>query len=294
MLTFEGGESLRLYRNFTSQEEIDLEYDLALTVPDLDYWIDWYTQESLSTRNKFDCMLEVSFGSTADETIDIFPTKEPGAPILVFIHGGYWVVGNSKDYSFVANGFVNQGINVVVTNYSLCPQVTISEITHQTQSVIAWLYKNAINFNADPSRIFVAGHSAGGHQVGTLVNTDWSGEYALPDDIIKGGITISGIFDLQPLFYSFLQPKLLLTNKEILLQSPLLNIPQSGPPLLVTFGKKETKEFQRQSTEYLQEWKANGLRGELLVQKGKHHFSVLEGLHDANSTLCHALIDFIK
>jgi arylformamidase len=286
-------EPVQLFRNFTSQEEIDLEYDLALTVPDIEHWIKWYTQESVAVRRKLDCMLDVRFGPTVDETVDIFPAKEQGAPLLVFIHGGYWVVCSSKDYSFVANGLVNRGITVVVTNYSLCPRVTISEITRQSRAVIAWLHREASNLNADPSRIFVAGHSAGGHQVGMLSTTDWPGEYGLPKDVIKGGIAIGGIFDLHPLAYSFLQPKLLLTHEVILRQSPYLNIPRSGPPLLITFGEEETAEFHRQSIEYLQAWQANGLRGELLVLEGKHHFSAVEGLSDPNSSLCEALIDFM-
>lgn len=284
---------MKLFLNFTSQEEIDLEYDLALTVPDVEHWIEWYTQESVTVRRTLDCVLDVHFGPTVDETVDIFPAKEQGAPLLVFIHGGYWVLCSSKDCSFVANGLVSRGITVVVTNYSLCPKVTLSEITRQSRAVIAWLHREAPNLNADPSRIFVAGHSAGGHQVGMLLATDWPGEYGLPNDVIKGGIPISGIFDLRPLRYSFLQPRLLLTHEVILRQSPYLNIPSSGPPLLITFGEEETAEFHRQSTEYLQTWRANGLRGELLVQEGKHHFSAIEGLNDANSTLCKALIDFM-
>ena len=285
---------MRLYRNFTSQETVDLEYNLNLTVPDLGHWIEWYSQESAVTRRKLDCSLDVRFGPTLDETVDIFPAKEQGAPVLVFIHGGYWVVCSSKDYSYVANGLVDRGINVVVTNYSLCPEVSIPEITRQSRAAIAWLYREAPNYGMDPSRIFVAGHSAGGHQVGMLLSTDWQGEYDLPNDVVKGGIAISGIFDLHPLKYSYLQPRIMLTHEVILRQSPYLNIPSSGPPILVSFGEEETAEFHRQSTDYLQAWRANGLLGELLVQEGKHHFSAIEDFNDPESTLCESIIDFIN
>ena len=284
---------VKLYRNFKSQEDIDLEYNLNLTVPDLGYWIEWYSRESVITRRKLDCTLDVRFGPTVDETVDIFPAKEQGAPMLVFIHGGYWVVCSSKGYSYIANGLVDRGINVVVTNYSLCPKVSIPEITRQSRAAIAWLYREAPNYDMDPSRIFVAGHSAGGHQVGMLLSTDWQGEYGLPDDVVKGGITISGIFDLHPLKYSYLQPRIMLTHEVILRQSPYLNIPSSGPPILVSFGEEETAEFHRQSTDYLQAWRANGLQGELLVQEGKHHFSAIEDFNDPESTLCKSIIHFI-
>lgn len=284
---------MKLYRNFTSRDEIDLEYNLALTVEDTDHWINWYARESVTARRNLDCMLDVRFGPSVEETVDIFPAREQGAPILVFIHGGYWVRCSSKDFSFVARGLARQGINVVIANYSLCPKVTISEITRQSRAVIAWLHKEAASFNGDPSRIVVAGHSAGGQQVGMLLATDWSGDYGLPNDVIQGGISISGIFDLHPLYYSYLQPKLLLTHEEILQQSPYLNLPRFGPPLLVMFGEEETAEFQRQSSEYLQAWRDNGLRGKLLVQEGKHHFSAIEGFNDGSSSLCVDLIDFI-
>ena len=285
---------MKLYRDFTSQEEIDLEYNMAITVPDTKRWMEEiYVQESANVRHELKCELDVRFGQTVDETVDVFPAKEPGAALLVFIHGGYWKWGSSKEFSLVARGPVAHGVTVVVTNYSLCPKVTIAEITRQSRAVIAWLHRKASKFNGDPSRIFVAGHSAGGQQVGILVATDWHGEYSLPNDIIKGGIPISGIFDLHPLRYSYLQPKLLLTHEVILQQSPYLNIPRSAPPLLVTFGREESEEFHRQSTDYLEAWRANGLRGELLIQEAKHHFSAIEGLTDANSPLCKALIDFM-
>lgn len=284
---------MKLYRDFKTQEDIDLDYNLALSVSDIGNWLEWYTQESVTARRKLDCVLNVRFGPSVDETIDIFPAKEQGAPLLVFIHGGYWVRCSSKDFSFVANGLVSRGITVVITNYSLCPKVTIPEITRQSRAAIAWLHKEAPRFNADPSRIFVAGHSAGGQQVGMLSATNWTGEYDLPNDIIKGGMPISGIFDLHPLRYSYLQPKLLLTHETILHQSPYLNIPRSGPPLLVTLGEEETAEFHRQSIEYIQAWQAKGLRGELMVQKGKHHFSAIEDFNNTSSKLCKKLSDFI-
>jgi len=103
-------------------------------------------------------------------------------------------------------------------------------------------YNEASRFNGDPGRIYVAGHSAGGQQVGMLAATDWPGAYGLPEEIVRGGIPISGIFDLQPLRNSCLQPKLQLTHEVILRQSPLFNIPPSGPPLLITLGEAETAE----------------------------------------------------
>ena len=284
---------MNLYRHFTSQEEIDLEYNLSLTVPDSKKWVEWYKKKSAIARQTLDCILDIRYGSGEDETVDIFPAKEQGAPVLVYIHGGYWFSGSSKDYSFVANGFVSQGFTVAVMNYSLCPKVTISEITRQSRMLIAWLHKEAASFDADPSRIFISGHSAGGQQVGMLLDTEWHSAYGLPDDVIRGGISISGLFDLHPFCYSYLQPKLLLTQEIIIQESPYLHIPDMGAPLLITYGEEETAEFHRQSTDYLQSWRNNGLYGELLIQEGKHHFSAIADLNDTNSALCKAFVEFM-
>ena len=135
---------MKLYRDFTSQEEIDLEYNMAITVPDTKRWMEKvYVQESAKVRHELKCELDVRFGPTVDETVDVFPAKEPGAALLVFIHGGYWNWGSSKEFSLVARGPVAHGVTFVVTNYSLCPKVTIAEITRQIRAVIAWLHRKA-------------------------------------------------------------------------------------------------------------------------------------------------------
>ncbi len=284
---------MNLYRNFTTQQEIDLEYDFKLTVPKFKDWLDFYVQQSTAARDKLDCTLDIHYGPTVDETVDIFPAKECGSPLLVFIHGGYWFSLSSKEFSLVANGLVPHGITVAVMNYSLCPKVTIPEITRQSRALIAWLHVNARNYNADASRVFVCGHSAGGQQVAMLSGTDWGIEYGLPDDVIKGGVSISGIHDLRALPYSYLQPHLQLTHEVILRQSPCLNVPHSGPPLLISCGADETAEIRRLATEYHEARQANGLGGDLWMQEGKHHFSAIEGLNEPGSALAEAVTDFM-
>lgn len=284
---------MKLYRDFTSQEEIDREYNVEAMVPDRQTAREREANASAQARRELECELDVPYGPTLDETVDVFPAKKPGAAILVFIHGGYWRTLSSKEFSRVARGPVAHDITVVVTNYSLCPKVTIAEITRQSRAVIAWLYHAAHRFNGDPTRIFVCGHSAGGQQVGMLVATDWAGEYGLPSDIIKGGIPSSGLFDLAPFRYSWLQPKLLLTHEVILQQSPQLHIPHAGPPLLVSVGEEESAEFHRQSADYLAAWRKKGLRGEMLIQPGKNHFTAIAGLAEADSPLCTAVIEFM-
>ncbi|MFQ5661107.1 MAG: alpha/beta hydrolase [Gammaproteobacteria bacterium] len=285
---------MKLYRDFTSQEEIDRQYNVGALTPDLQAHLDRYARESEKARQELECELNIRFGPTLDETLDIFPSGKPDSPVMVFVHGGYWRRGTSKEFDFVARGLNAHDISVVVTNYALCPNVSITEITRQSRAVIAWLYQEISAFNGNPDRIFVSGHSAGGQQVGMLLSTDWLSEYGLACDIIKGGIAISGIYDLQPLPYSYLQPTLMLTHKEIMQQSPCFNIPDASPPLLVSLGERETEEFHRQAAAYVASRQSKGLDTELFIQPGEDHFTIIDGLGDAHSAFCRRVVEFIS
>ena len=282
-----------LYREFSTQDQIDAEYNIELAVSDAKRWFDFFVGASARARDELDCLLDVQFGPTRAETIDIFPAAAADAPIVVFIHGGYWRRLSSKEFSFVARGPVARGQTVVVANYALCPTVTIAEITRQSRAAVAWLHANAGRFNGDPERIYVTGHSAGGHQVARLLSTDWAGDYALPAEIIKGGYALSGLFDLRPLRYSWLQPMLQLDGDMIRRESPLFDIPTQAAPLIADVGGLESTEFHRQSRDFITAWNGAGLKGRYTQQEGRHHFSVIEGLNDADSALCDMLSSFI-
>jgi len=283
-----------LYRNFTSQEEIDKQYNLELTVNDIKKWGEWYQTESEKARQEFNCILDIHYGPGQDETLDIFPSGKKSSPALVFIHGGYWISGSSKDYSYIARGLVSNGVSVVVVNYSLCPKVTIADITKQCRSALAYIYREADKYDIDRKQIFVAGHSAGGQLVGMLTVTDWKKEFGLPENIIKGGIAVSGIYDIKPLFYSYLQPKLFLNYSDLFRYSPFYNIPDDSFPLMISYGFDETSEFQRQSEDYFNRWTGHRLPAEAYTQEGKNHFSAIEGFNNKDSLLCNKILDFIK
>ena len=273
-----------LYRNFATQEELDEQYDPERTVSNAGFYADLYERESDLLRSERDHELRVPFGPTLAEHLDIYPAGD-NAPVLVYVHGGYWRARTSREFGFVARGPGSRGVATVVPNYALCPDVTIDEIVRQTRAALAWTYKNAATFGGDPDRIHVAGHSAGGHLVAMLLATDWDTDYGLPSGVIKGATVISGLFDLAPFPYTFLQPKLQLTWDQVQRNSPILHIPDSAPPLLVAYGGDETDEFKRQSEDLLGAWTAKGLRGERLVLPGKNHYDVIDGFLDAGSPL---------
>jgi arylformamidase len=181
-------------------------------------------------------------------------------------------------------------VATVVVNYALCPEVTIDEIVRQVRAAVAWTYGNAASFGGDREHIHVAGHSAGGHLTAMLLETDWEDVYGLPGDIVKGACVISGLFDLAPFPYTFLQPKLQLTWDQVLRNSPILHLPEWSPPLLVTYGEDEPSELRRQSEDFFTAWKEKGLPGGLLPLPGKNHYDVIDGFLDAESPLCSAIL----
>ncbi len=284
---------MKLYREFSTQEEVDQQYNIEAAVGDMRPYVEWFVGGSAKARAELACALDVPFGPTRDETLDIFPARTPNAPVLLFVHGGYWRMLSSKEFSLVARGPVANDVTVVVSNYSLCPKVGLAEITRQSRAAVAWIAHNIARYNGNPARLFVAGHSAGGHQVGMLAATDWVGEYGLPADVIKGGMPISGLFDMTPFRHSWLQPKLQLDADLIARQSPLFNIPDQAPPLLVTLGGDESSEFHRQSADYVAAWRARGHRATEFAQPGKNHLTAIGGFEQADSALCGALMEFI-
>ena len=208
------------------------------------------------------------YGPTLAEYCDVFPAG-PAAPVHVFIHGGYWRRFSARDHDFVVPQLVAAGLTVVVVNYALCPIVSLDEIVRQVRAAIAWTYGHAGEFGADPSRLTVSGHSAGGHLTAMALLTDWAGDYGLPADIIKGAVAISGLFDLGFVPYSYIQPKVQATWDQVARLSPIRHLPGAAPPLLVAVGGDETDEFRRQSRDFHAAWRVGGPPGRLSGAAGQ-------------------------
>ncbi len=275
----------KLYREFSAQAAIDAEYNASQSVPDFAAFGRHYAESSAEARRTLPCTLDIPYGPTLDETLDIFPADRPNAPVFIFLHGGYWRSLTSKEFSFVATGLRQLGIATVVVNYSLCPKVSIDEITRQVRAASAWVLKNIAGHGGDPARVAVGGHSAGGHLSAMCLHTDWDGEYGLPRNPFLGGVLVSGIYDLRPIRYSYLQPMLQI-DEAVVQRSPLFSARPSTTPLLITWGERETAEFARQSTAYHEAWTAAGNQSSLTPQVDAHHFSVIDGFADPRSPMC--------
>ena len=223
--------------------------------------------------------LDVRYGGGPNEHLDIFPTTKSDAPVLIFIHGGYWRSFDKRDHSFVAPAFTKEGVCVVVPNYALCPAVTIPQITMQMVQAVAWTWRHIAKHGGDPSRITVAGHSAGGHLAAMMLSCLWP-VYGrdLAAVLVNGALSIWGLFDLDPIMHTpFLQESLKLTRQQVRLASPaLLPAPAQGR-LFTVAGGDESEEFLRQNKLIRDVW------GEARVPvcenlAGLNHFSALEAM----------------
>jgi arylformamidase len=269
-----------LYRQFSTQAELDEEYDTERTVTTPEGLTALRAARAVVNKDVLASPKRIAnqhYGPTLAETIDIYPADEPNAPILLYMHGGYWsspgVTKETLGWTSIAPN--QRGITMIVVDYGVCPWVTIDEVVRQCRAALAWTYKNAESFGGDRERIYVTGNSAGGHLTAMLALTDWVGQYGLPADIMKGGCPFSGLYDLKPLRYSWLQPKLQLTDEQIRRSSPMTNIRPNAPPLFVIWGADETKEFWRQSEDFYQAYVDAGNTATLLPIENRDHYSIL-------------------
>jgi arylformamidase len=270
--------------------DINLQYLPRLTVKNADQYLRKSAERSARVRKKLVCRIDVPYGDTPGQMLDIFPAARKGAPVHVFIHGGYWRALDKDIYSHIAGPMVAAGATVVLPNYDLCPTVRITEIVHQMQRAIAWVYKNIGKHNGDPKRIYVSGHSAGGHLTGMMIATDWSKLGRLPKNLIKGTAPLSGLFDIEPHRHSQLQPDIRLTAKEAKAMSPMYLPPFAKGPSIVAVGGGEPDLFHWQSLEYAARLRLHRIKAEVVSTPGDNHFAITDRLGDARDPLTKALI----
>jgi len=276
-----------------SADFVEREYNLRQAFPDHPQWFARWSAESAAARSRLDSRLDVRYGSGPKQTLDLFPAESPRG-VLLFIHGGYWRALDKDDHSFVAPAFVDQGVGVVVINYDLCPNVSIARIVEECRQAVAWLWREGRSQGVPVERLFIAGHSAGGHLVAMLYATDWR-RYGVPVDAIRGGLSISGVFDLEPLIQVSFNADLKLDNGKARAMSPIHCTAEVRAPLLLAVGGGETSEFSRQSWLLWERWpecRPAAAHSPLFIA-GRHHYSVMSELGDRNSELTGAALKML-
>jgi arylformamidase len=268
------------------QAWFEAQYDNRSRVSDSTGILARWAQASALVREHTPCTLDLRYGDQPAQTLDVFdPDKviaTGSAPVLVVIHGGYWRSLDKSDYSFVASAFLDEGALVVIPNYALCPQVSIERIAMQLTEALAWVWRHAAEHGGDPNRVHLLGHSAGGHLAAMLSCCDWKRVAPdLPHRLVKGAMSLSGLYDLAPLRrVDFLRDDLALDAASVARLSPARFAPPSRPQsLLAVVGGDESEEFLRQNRLIRQAW---GARAVPVCEElpGCNHFSVMHDLAD--------------
>jgi arylformamidase len=229
---------------------LDRQYDQRAWAPNAAKVIRRYTERSDCVRTALGQPRVFSYGASPAETLDLYETDAPGAPIHVFIHGGAWRLLSKRDSSFAAENFVRSGVHFIALDFAQLPSVSLTEMVAQVRRAIAWIFQNANEFDGDSSRLHISGHSSGGHLAACVAVTDWVSQFGLPRKIVRSVICASGIYDLLPVRLSARNDYVKLDAQTEHTLSPIRHLDSLSAPVFVTCGALESDEFKRQSREF--------------------------------------------
>jgi arylformamidase len=271
-----------------SDADINRQFMPRLAVPDHEVWLAADAELSETARRALPCRLDIAYGDTPLQRLDIFPAGGAPAPAQVFFHGGYWRALDKSTYSFIARSLAPAGIATVLVNYDLCPAVTLDDIAGQTTAALAWVYRNGAAHGCDPQRLYVSGNSAGAHLAAMALTQDWRAR-GLPADLVKGACCITGIYDVAPVLRIDANAEIRLKPEMVARNSPLFLPLPAKPPVIVAVGADETPLWIKQSTDYAAMLRAHGVATELMIVPGAHHFSITRSLADPEGRLPQAI-----
>ena len=260
------------------QVELDAAYDQAFYAPLRLQVIKRYAAASELARTRLGQPQRIAYGPSEAERLDIYRAKRPNAPIFVYIHGGAWLGGDAKNNAFAAEMFVNAGANFVVLDFIAIKEAAgdLRTMADQVRRAIAWAYKNAGSFGGDSNRLYIGGFSSGGHLCGVALVTDWQKDFGLPVDAIKGGLCMSGMYDMKPVRLSQRSSYVKFTDEMESTMSSQRHLDLLRAPVIATYGTNETPEFQRQNRDFFAAVKAAGKPIELVEGTSYNHFEMGE------------------
>lgn len=280
------------------QAALDAAYDQAAYAANRDQLVRRRIADSAAARARVGAPERVAYGNAEIEKLDIY--RPPGAgsgraPVFIFIHGGAWRGGRAEEYAAPAEMLGAAGVSWVVPDFSWVQDAggSLMVLADQVCRAIAWVYRNAAQFGGDPSRLFVGGQSSGGHLAAVALTTDWRGDFDLPADIIKGGLCVSGMYELAPVRLSKRSAYVAFDDETVERLSPLRHLDQLHAPVVVAYGTCETPEFQRQNREFAAAVAAAGKPVRLVVGEHYNHFELPETLANPYGLLGRAALELM-
>jgi arylformamidase len=278
------------------QKELDDAYNQRVYAPNMQQVVARIRRNSELVRERLGAPKRLAYGPTPIEALDLYPAKASNAPISIYVHGGAWRAGLAKESAFHAETLVNAGAHLAVLDFNNVIETggNLTTMADQIRRGVAWVYKNAKSFGGDPERIYISGHSSGGHWVGVLLSTDWQKDFGVPPTMIKGGVAGSGIFDLKPVRLSARSNYVKFTDEAEETLSAQRHLDKLIAPVALVYGTEETPEFQRQSRDFAAAGKTAGKTVTLSVLEGYNHFEVWEQLANPYSLFGRAVLDQMK
>lgn len=258
------------------QAALDEAYNQRIYAPNIDRVLAQHRYMNEQARARLEAPERIAYGDAPIEGLDLYRTNSDSAPTLVFFHGGTWRSNTAGQYAYIAEPYVRAGAHVIVPDFSAVHEIEggLEVLVDQVRRSVAWAFEHASAFSGDPSRIHVLGHSSGGHLAGAVLTTNWSGDYGLPDNVVRGGICVSGMFDLEPVRLSWRNSYLHFDNASVQALSPQRHLDHLRASVVVVYGSSETPEFQRQSRDFAAAARAAGKQVELIEADSFNHFEI--------------------
>ena len=276
------------------QQELDDAYDQTVYAPNRNQ-----IRERRAANNKIALARmgkpdRQAYGETEIEQLDIYKTKTPNAPVMIYIHGGAWKGGTSSQVAYMAEPFVHAAAHFIALDFNNCTEVggSLFPMVDQVRRAIAWVYRNAKSFGGDPERIYVTGHSSGGHLAGCVAITDWEA-MGLPHDMVKGILCASGMYDLKAPRLSKRSQYVAFTDEMEHALSPMRHIDKINVPITITYGSLETPEFQRQGRDFHAALMQAGKPVKLYVGTAYNHFETQETMHSPYGLMGYAAFELM-
>jgi arylformamidase len=275
------------------QKELDDAYDQSKYAPNLQQITRRYASNSNAMRARLGEPKRFDYGPTAIERLEVYSTKRANAPIHIHIHGGAWHQRPAAEYAFPAEMMMNAGAHYVVPDFISVEEANgdLMPMVEQVRRAIAWTARHAKDFGGDAGRIYLSGFSSGAHLAGVSLLTEWRGDFDLPDNLIKGAVLSSGMYDLRPVRLSARSKYVRFTDEMEERLSTQRHLARINTPLVLAHGSYETPEFQRQTRDFAAALKAANKPVQYLVNENYNHFEMMETFASPYGLLGRAVLE---
>jgi arylformamidase len=275
-----------------SDQDLSRQMMPRVAVPDHERWLADDLVLSNSVKERLPVHRDQRYGDGPRQIADLFPASRPGAPIVLFYHGGFWRALSKDHLAFVAGPLAQAGAACVLPGYDLCPSVTLRTVVTEAKQALLWTRRQAGRLNADPDRIYIAGNSAGAHLAAMMMAEDWT-THGLTRAPIAGAILVTGIYDLRALPRIQVNEDVRLPAEDIPALSPQFVPLRCRVPTIVAVGGAEPPLWIEQSHRFARKLSAAGADVRLMELPGLHHFSITHSLSDSSAPLTRAILDLV-